>query len=153
MLFEYLVVPFPTAAPGWNIDIYQKIAAEPGRFALLELPIRPVGDYMAYQTVHGKPIIGGFLARQAPYPLVEQTPVLTYMLDITKSSDPLQGRVAGGKGVQSLNELGVKYVIVHWWLLTLDQKKEMEAKLTTLLGRPPDFEYPANQVAAWQIAP
>ena len=153
VLFEYLAIPIPTAAPGWNIDLYQKIASEPGRFALLELPLRPVGDYMAYQTVHGKPIIGGFLARQAPYPLVEQTPVLTYMLDITKSSDPLERQVAGGKGVQSLNELDVKYVIVHWWLLTLDEKKEMEAKLTTLLGRPPDFEYPANQVAAWQIAP
>lgn len=153
MLFEYLAVPFHTAPPGWNIDIYHKIAAEPGRFALLELPLRPVGDYMAYQTAHGKPIIGGFLARQAPYPLVEQTPVLNYMQDTTKASDPLEGQIAGGKGVQSLKDLGVKYVIVHWWLLTPDQKKQMEAKLTALLGRPPDFEYPANQVAAWQVAP
>ncbi|MEP6774747.1 MAG: hypothetical protein ABJA50_04050 [Chloroflexota bacterium] len=151
ILFEFLAIPFPTVPPGWDVGIYQKIAAEPGRFALLELPLRPLGDYMAYQTIHGKPIIGGFLARQPPYPLVEQTPVLTYLLDTTGPSDPLEGRIANGKGVQSLRDLGVKYVIIHWWLLTPDQKKEMEAKLTAVLGRSADFEYPANQVAAWQI--
>jgi hypothetical protein len=153
ILFEFLAIPFPTVPPGWDVGIYQKIAAEPGRFALLELPLRPVSDYMAYQTIHGKPIIGGFLARQPPYPLIEQTPVLTYLLDTTSPSDPLESRIANGKGVQSLRDMGVKYVIIHWWLLTPDQKKEAAAKLTALLGRSPDFDYPANQVAAWQIEP
>ncbi|HEY0069407.1 MAG TPA: hypothetical protein VGE04_05505, partial [Chloroflexia bacterium] len=50
IVFEFLATPFPTVPPGWNVPIYHKIAAEPGRFALLELPIRPFGDYMAYQT-------------------------------------------------------------------------------------------------------
>lgn len=151
ILFEFLAIPFPTVPPGWDVPIYTKIAAEPGRFALLELPLRPLGDYMAYQTIHGKPIIGGFLARQPPYPLLEQTPALTYLLDDTSPVGPLESQVANGKGVQSLQTLGVKYVIMHWWLLTTDQKKSAELKLTTLLGRPPDFQYPANQVAVWQI--
>jgi hypothetical protein len=153
VLFEFLSIPFPMVPPGWNVPIYSRIAAEPGRFALLELPIQPVGDYMAYQTIHGKPIIGGFLARQPPYPFVEQTPVLKYLLDTTSPSGPEAALVSGGEGVRALQELGVKYVIIHWWLLGPDQKKSMEAKFTTLLARPPDFEYPANEVAVWQISP
>ena len=58
IIFEFAAV-YPMVPPGWNVPIYQKIAAEPGNFALLELPIRPFGDYMAYQTIHDKPIIGG----------------------------------------------------------------------------------------------
>lgn len=153
ILFEFLATPFPTSPPGWNVPIYTEIATEPGRFALLELPLRPLGDYMAYQTVHGKPIIGGFLARQPPYPLLEQTPALSYLLDTTPADGPLQSQVANGKGVAALRVLGVKYVIMHWWLLNAEQKKQSEAKLTALLGRPPDFQYPANQVAVWKIAP
>ncbi|HYO50358.1 MAG TPA: hypothetical protein VEW94_10950 [Chloroflexia bacterium] len=153
ILFEFLAIPFPTVPPGWNVPIYSRIAAEPGRFALLELPLQPVGDYMAYQTIHGKPIIGGFLARQPPYPIVEQTLVLKYLLDTTSPSGPEATLVSNGEGVRALQELGVKYVIIHWWLLGPDQKKAMEAKFTTLLARPPDFEYPANEVAVWQLSP
>lgn len=153
ILFEFLAAPFPTVPPGWNVPIYKEIAAEGGRFALLELPLRPLGDYMAYQTVHGKPIIGGLLARQPPYPLLEQTPVLAYLLDTSPADGALQSQVANGKGVAALRDLGVKYVIMHWWLLTSEQKKQSEAKLTALLGRPPDFQYPANEVAVWKIAP
>jgi hypothetical protein len=153
ILFEFLAIPFPTVPPGWEVPIYRQIAAEPGRFALLELPLRPVGDYMAYQTIHGKPIIGGFLARQPPDPILEQTPALTYLLDNSAPSGPLQDRVAHGKGVQALREMGVKYVIMHWWLLKPEEKSSMETKLTTLLGRPPDFEYPANEMVVWQLQP
>jgi hypothetical protein len=153
ILFEFLAIPFRTVPPGWEVPIYRQIAAEPGRFALLELPLRPVGDYMAYQTIHGKPIIGGFLARQPPDPILEQTPALTYLLDSSAPSGPLQDRVAQGKGVQVLREIGVKYVIMHWWLLKPEEKSSMETKLTTLLGRPPDYEYPVNQMVVWQLEP
>ena len=76
--------------PGWGVPIYAKIASEPGRFALLELPIRPMGDYMAYQTIHGKPIIGGYLSRQPPYPLLTQVPALRYLLEETGPADPVR---------------------------------------------------------------
>ncbi|MDQ6694481.1 MAG: hypothetical protein M3014_08690 [Chloroflexota bacterium] len=153
ILFEFLALPFPTVPPGWDVPIYSRIAAEPGRFALLELPIRPVGDYMAYQTIHNKPIIGGFLARQPPYPLLNHTPTLNYLLDTTDAASPVKQEVTGGTGLAALRRLNVKYVIIHWWLLTAAQKKQMEAKLAALLGRPADWSYPDNQVAAWQLFP
>lgn len=150
--FEFLAVPFPTAPPGWGVPIYSKIAAEPGQFALLELPIRPMGDYMAYQTVHGKPIIGGYLSRQPPYPLVYETPALKYVLDDTAPSDPVRSEITGGKGIKELQDLGVKYVIIRWWAYLPEQKVAMQAKLDALLGRPPDFSYPADKVDVWQLS-
>ena len=153
IVFEFLAIPFPTAPPGWDVPIYRQVANEAEQFAILELPLRPLGDYMAYQTVHGKPIIGGLLARQPPYPLVEQTPVLTYLRDTTSLDDAIRSSVAGGSGLQVLRDLRVKYVIIHWWVLTADQKAVMEAKLGVLFGRPADYSYPANEVAVWQIGP
>ena len=152
ILFEFMPV-FPTVPPGWNVPIYARIAGEPGTFALLELPIRPFGDYMAYQTIHGKPIIGGYLSRQPPYPLLDENPAIHYLLDSTPPDDPIASQVRGGAGVQSLRELGVKYVIIRWWAFTPEQKAAMQAKLSTLLARPPDLSYPADQVDAWQLVP
>jgi hypothetical protein len=153
ILFEFLSAPFPMVPPGWNIPIYTQIAGEPGRFALLELPLRPFGDYMAYQTIHGKPIIGGYLSRQPPYPLEEQNATIRYLLDTTPAADPLRDEVKDGKGVKSLQELGVKYVIIRWWAFTPEQKADMQAKLNVLLGRSPDYSYPSDQVDVWQLLP
>jgi hypothetical protein len=159
IIFEFLAAPFPTVPPGWSLPFYDKVAAEPGRFALLNLPLRNLGDYMAFQTRHGKPIIGGFLARQPPYATLNDTPALQYLLDETRPNSALKQAVEGGKGAQALYGLGVKYIVMNWWLVPDDQKKIMEAKLTTLLdtgegrARDPDFLYPESQVAVWQLGP
>jgi hypothetical protein len=158
ILFEFLAVPFPTVPPGWGLPFYDKVAAEPGRFALLNLPERNIGDYMAFQTRHGKPIIGGFLARQPPYATLENTPALRYLLDDTKADSAMKQEIAGGKGVEALRGMGVKYIVMNWWLMSKDQISSMEAKLTALLdtgdgrARDPDFVYPEYEVAVWQIS-
>ncbi|MEP6774645.1 MAG: hypothetical protein ABJA50_03535 [Chloroflexota bacterium] len=152
ILFEFVAV-YPMVPPGWNVPIYQKIAAEPGNFALLELPIRPFGDYMAYQTIHGKPIIGGYLSRQPPYPLLNENNAVKYLLDTTPPGDPIAETIRGGAGIKSLVDLGVKYVIIRWWAFTPEQKTAMQTKLSNLLARPPDLSYPADQVDAWQLSP
>ncbi len=151
ILFEFLSLPFPTVPPGWNVPIYAQIAKEPGNFALLELPIRPFGDYMAYQTIHGKPIIGGYLSRLPPYPLLDEVPALKYLQDTTALGDPVMTQITGGKGVLALQQLGVKYIIIRWWAFTPEQKSVMQAKLNVLLSRPPDYSYPADQVDVWRL--
>ena len=80
---EFLAIPYPMATPGYHIPFYEQVAQEPGHFAILELPLRPMSDYMAYQTVHGKPIVYGYLSRQPPDPFVEGTPALHYLLNST----------------------------------------------------------------------
>lgn len=151
VLFEFLSAPFAMVPPGWGVPIYGRIAQEPGDFALLELPLRPFGDYMAYQTVHGKPIIGGYLSRQPPDLTVQNTPALRYLLDSTAVNDPLRVEVEGGKGVRQLRELGVKYAIVRWWAFTPEARAAIREKLGVLFARPPDLSYPADQVDAWEL--
>ena len=151
ILFEFLSIPFPMVPPGWGVPIYAKIAAEPGNFALLELPLRPFGDYMAYQTIHGKPIVGGYLSRQPPYPVLDQVPALKYLLDSTTPDDPIRQKVVNGQGVDQLKEMNVRYVIIRWWAFTPEQKSAMQAKLSVLLGRQPDYSYPGDQVDVWRL--
>ena len=72
LLFELLPVPrvlYSAAVP----RIYRQIAAAPGDVRVLELPFgvrdgtSSAGNYTArsqfYQTVHGKPLLGGYLSR------------------------------------------------------------------------------------------
>lgn len=151
ILFECLSTPFPTVPPGWGVPIYSKIAAEPGRFALVELPIRPFSDYMAYQTVHGKPIVGGYISRQPPYPTLQQVPALHYLLDATPLDDPVKAQVSGGQGMAQLKEFGVKYVITRWWAFTPELKATMRAKLDLVFARSPDYSYPGDQVDVWEL--
>jgi hypothetical protein len=153
IVFEFLALPFPMVPPGWGVPIYAQIAREEGDFALLELPLRPFGDYMAYQTVHGKPIVGGYLSRQPPYAAVKRVPALKYLLNATAPDDPLRTRVTGGEGAEALRELRIKYVIIRWWAFTPEEKAEMQAKLDALLGRPPDFSYERDQVDVWRLFP
>jgi hypothetical protein len=106
---------------------------------------------MAYQTIHGKPIIGGYLSRQPPNPAVEGTPALRYLLDTTAPDDPVRDSITGGKGAETLREMGVKYVIIRWWAFTEEQRSAMRMKLDALLGRPADISYPEHQVDVWQL--
>jgi hypothetical protein len=151
--FEYLAVPFPMVPPGWNVPIYQRMAQEPGQFAVLELPLRPFSDYMAYQTIHRKPLVGGYLSRQPPYRLPEENPAVRYLLDTTAPDDPVAAQVAGGRGEGALRSANVKYVIIRWWAFTPEQRQAMETKLDALFGRPPDLSYPEHQVDVWQLSP
>lgn len=151
ILFESFSAPFPMVPPGWNVPIYSKIASEPGNFALLELPLRPFGDYMAYQTVHGKPIIGGYISRLPPYPALQQVAALRYLQDATPLDDPAREQVSEGRGVTELKKMNVKYVIIRWWAFTPELKTAMRAKLNIVLARAPDYSYPADQVDVWEL--
>jgi hypothetical protein len=59
-------------------SIYDSIAAEPGAGVVLELPVAEGGgtvpERMLHQTRHGKPVLGGYLARGEPRPEWETRP-------------------------------------------------------------------------------
>jgi hypothetical protein len=114
--------------PGYNVPFYAELAQEPGRFGLLELPLRPMSDYETYQIVHGKPIIGGYLSRQPPDRFVAETPVLRYLLPATPVDDPLAAEAAQ-TGLADLRRADVRYAVVHWWAFTPEERAAMEAKL------------------------
>ncbi len=72
VLFEHAALPLPLT-DGRVPEIYRRIAAEPGEFALLQLPLGWRNSFgvfgsertqvQLYQTVHGKPILGGNISR------------------------------------------------------------------------------------------
>jgi hypothetical protein len=65
ILFEYLRVPLPTISLAYS-SFYDRLAATSGRFGVLDLPMGfsgPAKFYMYLQTVHGKPIVQGKMAR------------------------------------------------------------------------------------------
>lgn len=72
LLVEYVPQPFP-ALPFQVDPVYYVLAGRPG--ALLVTPNVSKGTFsLTRQIIHERPIVGGFLARQPPYPFVEYTP-------------------------------------------------------------------------------
>lgn len=64
--------------PPIDNPFYRRLVAEPGQFSVLELPINRLNNMwvdMAAQTVHGKPILYGGLARPVPRPPLESLPL------------------------------------------------------------------------------
>jgi hypothetical protein len=66
IIFEYLSIPVPMS-PVDQPEFYKEIALDNGDFALMEIPL--TANYSAgvkimyYQTIHGKPVVGGQYAR------------------------------------------------------------------------------------------
>ncbi|MBC8448097.1 MAG: hypothetical protein H8D78_10120 [Chloroflexi bacterium] len=76
IIFEFLPAPYPMSPPD-TPDWYRTLAAEPGDFAVLNLPMnwdRP--GYLLYQTVHRKLLTAAYISRDDPRTLVQRAPVL-----------------------------------------------------------------------------
>ena len=85
ILRAILKIPYPTAELNVH-EIYDIIANDDRNIAILEAPIGGYGDvgmysnesYQYYQTVHGKPLIGGF---EVHVPLDTQRSLESYFLN------------------------------------------------------------------------
>ena len=65
LFLESLACPFPTN-PCRESDVYRRMAADPRPGAVLMLPAPYAANAMFLQTIHGRPIVGGHIARQDP---------------------------------------------------------------------------------------
>jgi hypothetical protein len=110
ILVEQLTVPFPleaTATP----EFYRQLAAssEPG--TVLELPIsykRARSDL--YQTVHGRPIVAGYVARRLDYPYRVLLPVGGYA---PVGSDIMGRQIAPEVAPLALAWANVRWIVVY----------------------------------------
>jgi hypothetical protein len=151
VLLEFLAIP-SMVPPGYNVPFYQELAQEPGNFAILELPLRPMSDYETYQTVHGKPIIGGYLSRQPPDRFVAETPVLRYLLPTTPVDDPVAAEAAR-TGLADLRRANVRYAVVHWWAFTPEERAAMRAKLARVFPGIASRPIPDHRMEVFPLAP
>lgn len=67
MIFEYLCIPYPTTQITVP-EFYYKISNDTDNYALLEIPQNSNAahmnfTYLYYQTIHQKPLVGGYAAR------------------------------------------------------------------------------------------
>ena len=114
ILVEYLVVPQQTIFAPPDSDFYHSIAADGEEYALVDLPLtRSDGEVHRYfQTIHTKPIVGGWDHRvpNSAYEFMLANPFLASWLTDDFASGP------GDTPDQALAELaaaGVRYAVIH----------------------------------------
>lgn len=138
---EYIPRPWP-ANPAAVHPYYQTVAR--GEGAVLELP-PPVSKRIApqrAQLVHGRPLFGGYLARNPLYPFPDEAPVARdlWATGLGYRHDP--GRVLLGPDdpLAALRAYGVRTVVVRWGELPAGAEGQVRPALERALpGVAPRF--------------
>lgn len=111
ILFEYLVVPMELKVPPPHSPFYDRMAADGEDYAVVHLPLtRAAGDvHRYYQTLHHKPMVGGWDRRvpASAFAFMERNP----LLKAWKEEQPVDGEL--GASLAGLAEADVRYIIVH----------------------------------------
>ena len=142
------LVNVPLARGGPTI-VDTALAADPTPGAVVDLPLTPRVDYLWYQTQHGRPIVGGYLARQPPDPFVADDPILRYLAQQTDERD--DAAVRAGAGLRALQGAGIRYVVVHWWALTPDEQARLARKLNIIFGTQGAVAVPEEQTSYYRL--
>lgn len=130
ILGEYWVLPYRMTAvetPAW----YSQLAAEPGDFGILGLPMSPrLADkfYMHYQITHGKALVEGHVSRppQEAFAFLHSSEFLR-RLSTANEMDPTIGDVT--HQLRTLADAKVRYLVLHKKLATAEQLASWRAWL------------------------
>ncbi|MCP4536119.1 MAG: hypothetical protein GY832_03140 [Chloroflexi bacterium] len=121
ILFEYLIVPVPLQLPQ-SSPFYAQVAAEPGDFAILNLPINSQQSkrYMAAQAIHHRPILQGKTARfsDGTYAYLDGHP---WLRGLRQFNEMLPEFSDVSIQLAALAEDGVRYIILHKTLVDDDR--------------------------------
>jgi hypothetical protein len=113
ILFEYLVIPFPLQTAQVS-TFYAQLAAEPGWFAVLNVPVDPYASkpYMYAQAVHEHPIVQGRVSRypEGIFDYLDSQPWIRAMRRYT-TIPPVRTDI--GRQLNALAEEEIRYLIVH----------------------------------------
>ena len=141
LLAEYSWLPYPTREVRFS-PLLEQVADRPG--AVLDIPFhqrnRTVHN-MANQTIHGKPISGGYLASYPPWVQanIETHPALRELAGVPEPTSIVD--------VPALRELGFRTVVVHKlradsvrerMLASVKDRELLERKRVARLGGVPD---------------
>ena len=147
IVVEHIAVPFPLeAVPA--APFYTQLAASPEQGTILEWPVslkRARSNY--YQTIHGRPIIGGYVSRQLAYPL--------------RALPPFRGTPEPNSDIfirENAPELGawaLAYSNVHWIVVYLEDPRLDREGLAAFLHRyaEPTPLYADQQMAVYRPRP
>jgi hypothetical protein len=110
---ETLRLPFPLRGGGVS-PFYARVAGEPGRWSILELPLdRPDRSMqeMYAQIFHGKPILPGHLSREVPRLPYEPAPPIA-RAELATDGEDIVG-MSAAESDQLLRGLRTRYLIVR----------------------------------------
>lgn len=108
LLAEHFAAPYPLSAVT-PAPFYQQLAATHETGAVLELPFSLTRATSLFgQTVHGRPIVGGYLSRPLAYPLLKLPP----FADPADSRGDITPVLNTGTGVWMLHLSGVRWIVV-----------------------------------------
>ncbi|MBN1810213.1 MAG: hypothetical protein JXA14_00095 [Anaerolineae bacterium] len=128
LLVEYLVFPFPVTLPSYSPFLYQ-MAQEEGDFAVADFPMgrQAAKYYMLSQTIHGHKIVDGHVSRTPDdvYAFVDADPLLGPL----RANAALHSDVDIEEQFAVLAAQGIRYIIVHKHLLTIDEMTYWQEQL------------------------
>jgi hypothetical protein len=129
------------------------LAREPGNFAILESPFyaRTSVQYMFFQTIHGKPMVGGYLARQMPYPALEQLPILR-MFAYARPERDIIAQEPAAIAASVFSTLNIRYLILHSEGGALRYNTLLRVAEAAAGGQPPEREtLPGRSFLAYRV--
>jgi len=125
VLFEHAALPLPVTDARVP-PVYEQIGAEPGEFAVMQLPLGWRNSFgtlgsertqiQYYQTVHGKPIIGGNISRNPPLKMeyFRRIPLFRALTDLEMYQEPDDetDAAARAQAAELMQLYDVRYLVV-----------------------------------------
>ena len=137
MLLTITVAATELAPPRWPIQpftvdpIYTELAEHPGAIMVLPNAIDS-SELLRDQMVHGRPLVGGYLARIPNYPFAELTPGVRQLWQIKDDRSNLADP-AGTTAAQAIAAYGITHIVVRWDRLGDEQRDRLERILQQIL--------------------
>jgi hypothetical protein len=151
VMIEQLPRPFPTvdvAVPAY----FERLRAEQDAGVLLEVPIPADPSIypkrMLYQTIHQKPVFGGYLSRSLPPLAFDRFPGFAEFKQLSLDADVIAK--TSGNARASLATFGAGRVVIEKRLLKEDELGHARMVGESLLG-PPVYE--DAQILAYDVRP
>jgi hypothetical protein len=151
ILFNYLPLPTQlTPNTIYKSTLYDQIRMDKHQYSILNIPVdfkgaSGGGDIYVYaQTIHQKPIVGGYVSREPKYALrtLEESPFLLKMtLADYAGNQPLNvSKLGHQEMLETLEQLNVGYIILHKTLLNREHLLFLSQWIEKELGRQIFFE-------------
>jgi len=160
LIFEFLSVPLPTSLLD-RPSFYTMISQEKEDFALLEIAgTNTTSRYEAelrfafYQTIHGKPIVGGQYSRipQNAWDFQQNTPLIREFLPMWQRGceQDILNQDVREVGESILNYYKIRYVILHREYMT-EEEIQFASDLLRLTLRKQPVVYEDGQLVVYDV--
>ncbi len=113
IVLDNATLPMPLM-PVYIPPLYAALARDTDRYGIFEAPLtyRTSAAYLLYQTVHTKPIIGGYTSRTQLYPVLDEIPLLQAFARAQPSVDII-AQPPEAIAASVLSYFNIRYLVLH----------------------------------------